>query len=203
MTNDVSTEEKILAAAKKVFMRDGLQGARMEDIAKEADVNKALLHYYFRSKRKLFEIIFEEARSKMLPRAKEIFESDIPFFKKLEKFIHSYFDLLSDSPFLPLFIINEVHKNPQKFMEQSGLLDAIRPTMMLFVQNLNEEIERGNVKPIAPTQLLMNIISMCIFSFLGKPLFQMMANMDELQYQLFLQQRKDEVVKFIIDAIKA
>jgi AcrR family transcriptional regulator len=202
MTNDVSTEEKILAAAKKVFMRDGFQGARMDDIAEEADVNKALLHYYFRSKRKLFDIIFEEARSKMLPRAKEIFDSDLPFFEKIKQFIHSYFDLLSENPFLPLFIINEVHKNPQKFAEESGLLDAIRPTMMLFVQNLNEEIERGNVKPIAPTQLLMNIISMCIFSFLGKPMFQMMANMDELQYQLFLQRRREEVARFVIDAIK-
>lgn len=202
MPKDASTEEKILAAAKKIFMRDGFQGARMDDIADEADVNKALLHYYFRTKRKLFDIIFQETKGKMLPRVKEIFESDMPFFEKIEKFVHNYFDLLSENPALPLFIVNEVHKDPRKFAEQSGFLEIVRPTMMIFVQHLNEEIEQGRVKQIAPMHLLMNIMSMCIFSFLGKPMFQMMANMDELQYQFFLQQRKEEVVRFIIAAIR-
>lgn len=202
MTKDISTEERILVAAKKIFMRDGFQGARMDDIADEANVNKALLHYYFRSKRKLFDIIFQETKGKMLPRVKEIFESDMPFFEKIEKFVHNYFDLLGENPALPLFIVNEVHKDPKKFIEESGFLDVIRPTMMIFVQHLNEEIEQGRVKQIAPMHLLMNIMSMCIFSFLGKPMFQMMANMDELQYQFFLQQRKEEVVRFVIDAIK-
>lgn len=202
MTKDISTEEKILAAAKKIFMRDGLQGARMDDIAEEAGVNKALLHYYFRSKQKLFDIIFQETKNKMLPRVKEIFESDLPFFDKIEKFVHSYFDLLNENRFLPLFIINEVHKNPQKFAEQTGFIEVIRPTMMIFVQHLNEEIEQGRVKPVAPMQLLMNIMSMCIFTFLGKPMFQLMTSMDEMQYQIFIQQRKHEVVRFVIDAIK-
>lgn len=174
----------------------------MEDIAQEAGVNKALLHYYFRSKKKLFEIIFQESKAKMLPRIKEIFESDIPFFEKMARFVHNYFDMLSENTFLPLFIVNEVHKNPQKFMEQTGFLEVVRPTMLIFVENLQQEIDAGRVKAVAPMHLLMNVMSMCIFSFLGKPMFQMITDMDEMQYQLFLRQRRDEIIRFVIDAIR-
>lgn len=79
---DLSTEEKILEAAKKVFFRDGLQGSRMEAISKEAGVTKALLHYYFRSKEKLFEVIFQKVKDGMLPRMAGLFTSNSSVFEK-------------------------------------------------------------------------------------------------------------------------
>ena len=81
---DTTTEGKILAAARKVFIAKGMAGARMQDIADEAGINKALLHYYFRSKEKLFETIFKELSLQFLPRINSLFESELSLFEKIE-----------------------------------------------------------------------------------------------------------------------
>ena len=98
---DQSTEQIILEAAKKVFVRKGMAGARMQDIADEAGINKALLHYYFRNKEKLFEMIFMEAAEKFFPRINAIFDSDQPLFEKIESFCEEYISVVMENPYLP------------------------------------------------------------------------------------------------------
>lgn len=203
MIKDLTTEERILAAAKKIFVRDGYHGARMEDIAKEADVNKALLHYYFRSKDKLFEVIFQELKSGLLPMVSHIFESDTPVFDKIKQFIASYIDLLNANPYLPLFLLNEMNKDPEKFIQNFGIIEKVHQVLPKFVMQIQSEIEKGILKPISPIQLMMNIISMCIMPFVGKPMMQRVMQLDDLQYRVIMEQRKIEVAKFVIDAIKA
>ena len=92
---DATTQEKILEAAKKVFVRQGMSGARMQDIADEAGINKALLHYYFRNKELLFEVIFNEAAAELFPKINFIFESDMPLFEKIENFVGEYITVCS------------------------------------------------------------------------------------------------------------
>src|SRR4249920_2351657 len=101
---DVSTEEKILSAAKKVFISRGMAGARMQDIADEAGINKAMLHYYFKNKEKLFEVIFMEAAAQLFPRINEIFFSDYSLFEKIERFCEEYMAVVMENPYLPLFV---------------------------------------------------------------------------------------------------
>lgn len=116
--NDIKqgTETRILEAAKKVFIRKGLDGSRMQEIANEAGINKALLHYYFRSKQKLFEAVFSYAFIKFLPKVTEVLNADMPFLKKIEIFIDNYIDLLIENPFLPIFILNELYRQPEKLI---------------------------------------------------------------------------------------
>src|SRR5205809_3897614 len=102
---DDTTEQRILTAAKKIFLAKGLDGARMQDIADEAGINKAMLHYYFRSKDKLFETIFEEVAIHFLPRITEIFESDKSLFKKIEAFCEVYIEQVKQMPYLPFFVL--------------------------------------------------------------------------------------------------
>ena len=90
MKKDFTTEEKILTAAKQVFLTRGMDGARMQDIADEAGINKALLHYYFRSKDQLFEKIFLEVAHAFLPRVLGILESESTLFEKIERFCNEY-----------------------------------------------------------------------------------------------------------------
>ncbi len=100
---DEPAEQRILSAAKKVFINKGMTGARMQDIADAAGINKALLHYYFRSKEKLFETIFKEAVQGFLPRVNQIFESNKTIFEKIEMFCKEYIDQIRKTPYLPIF----------------------------------------------------------------------------------------------------
>jgi AcrR family transcriptional regulator len=198
---DQTTEERILTAAKKVFVRKGMAGARMQDIADEAGINKALLHYYFRNKEKLFEVIFMEAAGKLFPRINEIFTSDRPLFEKIESFCDEYITVVTDNPYLPLFVLNEINQDPEYFLEKVWA-GKNRPQPEKFLAQIEREIKKGTIKRISPLQLLMNLISMTVFPFVAKPMFQKNLGLDELQFRSVMEQRKKEIPKFIIDAIR-
>src|SRR6478672_7495746 len=117
-TRDQSTEEKILSAARKVFLNKGMDGARMQDIADEAGINKALLHYYFRSKDKLFEQIFMEVASAFLPKIFSILESEQTLFEKIELFCSEYISQEIKTPYVPIFILNEINRQPKAFLKK-------------------------------------------------------------------------------------
>jgi TetR/AcrR family transcriptional regulator len=198
---DSSTEEKILAAAKKVFVQKGMAGARMQDIADEAGINKALVHYYFSNKEKLFEVIFLEAAGKLFPKINAIFESDQPLFDKIRSFCEEYIDVVMDNPYLPLFVLYEINQDPAYFMKKL-MPSGLRPNPMHFIAQIEAEVKKGAIKPISPLQLMMNLISLTIFPFVAKPMIQANLGIDEWQFRAAMEQRKKEIPQFIIDAIK-
>jgi AcrR family transcriptional regulator len=198
---DQTTEERILKAAKQVFVQKGMAGARMQDIANEAGINKAMLHYYFRNKEKLFEVIFMEAAGKLFPRINAIFSSDQPLFEKIESFCEEYITVIMDNPYLPLFVLNEINQDPEYFMKKV-LPGKNRPQPEKFLQQIEREIKKGTIKRISPLQLLMNLLSMTIFPFVAKPMMEKNLGLDDLQFRSIMEQRKKEIPKFIIDAIK-
>ena len=202
MNTTTATEEKILQAAKLIFVRDGFQGARMEDIAKEAGVNKALLHYYFRSKQKLFEQIFAQLKDKFLPRLNLILTTNASVMENIESLIEAYLNLLQENPFVPLFLINEAHKNPEQVMQHMALPQVIREAIPHFAQQVHREIEAGKIRPIDPHQLLVHTISMCVFPVLAQPMMQRFLQMDEQQYRSMLAQRKTLVKDFVRAALQ-
>jgi len=198
---DQSTEEKITAAARKAFLAKGLAGARMQDIADEAGINKALLHYYFRSKEKLFEMIFMEAAQKLFPKINFIFESNMPLFEKIEHFAEEYITVMAENPYLPSFVLNEINRDPISFFKKLNEKFGF-PDPSLFLKQIEREIKKGNIKRIDPAHLLMNMLSLCIFPFMAKPIFQMRMGLGETQFRRFMEQRKKEVPRFIIESIK-
>jgi TetR/AcrR family transcriptional regulator len=198
---DQTTEQVILEAAKKVFVRKGMAGARMQDIADEAGINKALLHYYFRNKEKLFEVIFMEAAEKLFPRINAIFNADQPLFEKIESFCEEYITVVSENPYLPLFVLNEINQDPEYFL-QKVWAGRSKPNPAKFLEQIEKEVKKGTIKRISPLHLLMNLISMTIFPFVAKPMFQKNLGLDELQFRAVMEQRKKEIPKFIIDSIK-
>ena len=198
---DKSTEEKILDAARKVFVQKGLDGARMQDIADEAGINKALLHYYFRTKDKLFEMIFLETVGKIFPRFEMILLSDMDFFDKIRQIVSSYIEVIIHNPNLPLFVLNEMNKNPE-----FGIVDFFkvqRPVVIhRFMEDIEKEVSKGTIKAVSPAHLLVNMMSMCIFPFVAKPVINIMLDLDELQFRNMMEQRKRVVAEFIIESIK-
>jgi len=198
---DTGTEEKILAAAHKVFTSKGMAGARMQDIADEAGINKALLHYYFRDKDKLFETVFLAEAQKFFPTINAIFASEQPLFEKIETFVSEYIDEMVENPYLPWFVLNEINRDPDQFMYKIWGKDNL-PKPGKLLEQIETEIKAGKIRPIQPVHLLMNMISMTIFPFVGKPMFVRNLRLSDKQFREIIEQRKKEIPAFIINAIR-
>ncbi|MCI0474143.1 MAG: TetR/AcrR family transcriptional regulator [Ignavibacteria bacterium] len=196
----LDTELNILNAAKRVFYRKGLYGARMQEIADEAGINKAMLHYYFKSKDKLFGAVFEEASESFFPKIMQYINIDLPLFEKIEYFVENYIDLLLKNPEIPSFIITEMHHNPdriKKLFSEKGLTISNR-----LMNDISKAVSKGEINPVNPIQLMLNIISLCIFPVAAKPMVQTITNKDDDDYRRLIESRKKEVSQFIISAIK-
>jgi TetR/AcrR family transcriptional regulator len=195
-----NTEKLILDAAKNVFLRKGLDGARMQEIADEAGINKALLHYYFRSKDKLFETIFQEAFKQFLPRVSDLIVSDKPIFEKIWGFVETYIDMLMANPHVPIFILSELNHNPDRLI---NIFQGFGIQPQFFAAQIQKEIDAGVIRPVNPRHLIVNMLAMCVFPFVGRPIIKgILFQNDDVQYQVFLQERKTEITLFIINALK-
>jgi AcrR family transcriptional regulator len=198
--NDKSTEQKILEAAKQVFMEKGIDGARMQDIADKAGINKALLHYYFRSKEKLFEMIFMEEARKFMPKVTSIMVSEMTLFEKVEKFVGEYIDTLLQNPLLPIFILNEINRNPKDAIKK--IFGNQRPPIDKVDELITKLVKKGEIKPIKGYELMVNMVSLCIFPFLARPMVQWITKATDDEFVKLMELRKKTVVKFVIDSIK-
>ncbi|PSL48252.1 TetR family transcriptional regulator [Chitinophaga niastensis] len=201
MATEKNTEAQIIAAAKKIFMQKGLSGARMQDIADEAGINKAMLHYYYRSKDKLFDIIFEEAADNVFKVLSAILKSDMPFAEMVAAIVENYINNLIKNPYLPMFVLNEIHQNPERIINRFSK-SGHPPDVQAFVEKVMKVQKKGEIRKVSPLQLLLNIVSMCIFPFAAKPLLQTIAGLDEIQYRMMMEERKKQVVDFIMAALK-
>ena len=203
--NNKNTEEVILAAAKKVFMQKGKAGARMHEIAEEAGINKALLHYYFRSKDRLFETVFKETFDDFMPKIYEVMSSDQPLFKKIRIFVESYIDLLTINPYIFSFVLSELNSNPDNIVEimdrVTGIISKNYPGK--FIKQIKEAIKEKEIIPLDPRDLIINILALSVFPFIAKPIMLGIFFQNDLDlYQKFLEKRKKEVPQFIINSIR-
>jgi TetR/AcrR family transcriptional regulator len=193
------TEQRILDAARQQFMRFGLEGTTMQQIADAAHINKSLVHYYFRSKENLFERIFIQAFQTFVPRVMEIMLSDCSMREKIKNIVDNYIDMLMSNNFLPGFILHEINQNPDRLYR---LLQHSQVNPPLVMQQLEKEIANGNIRPVDPRHLFINILAMCIFPFPARPLIQRIffEGSDEA-FDAFLKERKKEITQFVIHAI--
>lgn len=197
--SDLSTEQLILEAAQKVFIRKGLDGTRMQEIADEAGINKSLLHYYFRTKDKLFDVIFMSIVMSFAPRVIEILNSPISLFDKIELFAVTYIDMLLKNPYIPGFLVNEVSKNPSR-IASTLKTHGVNPTILR--DQIRKEVEAGIIRPLKVEDLMANLISLCVFPVIAKNIFSNVLEMSEEEYMQFLAARKKEIPAFIINSIK-
>ncbi len=194
-----STKEKIVQAAKQIFIRKGMDGARMQEIADEAGINKAMLHYYFHSKDQLFDEVFYGILSQLIPGLIAIFKGDEPFPDKIEAIVTEYDTYMSRNPFLPQFVFREINRDPEqlsKFMSDQGLNFELVEVM------INREVSSGHIRPITFPHLFANIIGMIVMPYIGRPLFQRkLFKNDPVKYDQFLQERKFVITQFVVQAL--
>lgn len=198
---DQNTEQNILQAAKSVFQRKGMDGARMQEIADEAGINKALLHYYYRSKQLLFEAVFKSAFSLLAPQLNKILNDESSLEDKIKNFTSNYISFISKHPYLPNFVIQEINRNPEFILNMKGNVGF--PNLETFKKQVDEEVELKHIKPIKAEQLFINILSLSVFPFIGAPLLKAIGNIDDAQFKVLVEERKTHVAQFIINSIKA
>lgn len=196
----MTTEEKIFEAARKVFQKKGFAGARMQEIADEAGINKAMLHYCFKNKQLLFEAVFMNAFSQLAPQINEIFNSTDTIFDKIKKFTHSYISFVIQNPYLPAFIIQEMNNNPEFVM--AFLNNVNRPKPTLLIAQIESEISAGIIKPVNPKQLLLDIFSMSVFPFAAQVMVKGMIQISDEEFIQMMEERKTTIAEQIINSIK-
>ncbi len=200
---DANTEESILKAARKVFTGKGYAGARMDDIAKEAGINRALLHYYFRNKARMFEVVFEERFKEFFSGLMGILQSDLQLKEKIKAIVDHDITMIAKHPDLPLFILQEVNQNPdriKKFIEKLGAKPG--SILNVFSKQVAEEVKAGTIKEISGIQLMMNILSLCIYPFIARPMIQFMNGLSDEGFENLMKSRKEEVVAFVLQGIQ-
>jgi TetR/AcrR family transcriptional regulator len=200
INKDSNTEKRILEAARHVFHIKGFTGARMHEIAEEAKINKAMLNYYYRSKDKLFEAVFKEAAQNFFPKVFQMVYSDLPLFEKIESFVDGYLTFLQNNMCIPGFIITELAQNPQRLKDFFSE-NHIKPPEK-FLNEIKDAVDAKQIIPIDPRTLVLNILSLCIFPIVAKPIIETVFNMDDAMYSQMIESRKKQVAQFIINAIK-
>jgi TetR/AcrR family transcriptional regulator len=164
------TEEIIYEAARKIFILKGMDGARMQEIADEAGMNKALLHYYFRSKENLFKAVFKDIFTKFFGKVRYTLFSDAPAKEKLIFFTENYIDMISANPYIPQFIINEINRDP-KVLKELMFESGVEPQKLLeMFENLRSGEDSLNIDT---RHIVVSILGMLIFPFAARPLLQM------------------------------
>lgn len=199
----MTTEEQILQAATKVFTQKGFAAARMDEIAKEAGINRALLHYYFRSKDKMFDIIFESKFNEFFAGVYGLLSSDKPILEKIEAVVDLELETLAKHPDMPIFVLNEINVNPERMVKRIDRDDSpISKALAKLDAQIQEEHEKGIIKKVSGFSLVIAIMSLCIYPFVAKNIIMGLMKLDQEAFKKFVLSRKQEITQFLQNGIK-
>jgi AcrR family transcriptional regulator len=206
--HDGETEQRILDAARAVFVRRGTAGARMQEIAREAGVNQALLHYYFRSKERLSTAVFQQIARGIFPALAQTLGGDLPLDDKIDQLIAIYLENLSRSPFLPGYLLAELHHHPERLVDLLGSVigaqpaPALAPVLAKLQRQINERVAAGTMRAIPAPEFVINLISLCVFPFVARPMLSAIFGMDDNAFAHFIERRKKELPEFYRNALR-
>ena len=206
--HDGEAETRILDAAKAVFIRRGTAGARMQDIAEEAGVNQALLHYYFRSKEKLSEAVFRDTAGRMFPALIQIVGSDKSLTEKIDLIVDTYLTQMTRTPFLPGYILAELHHHPERMHQLLGkiaggdITSLTKPAFEKLEKQLAAEARSGRMRRMNAPQFFVNLVSLCIFPFAARPMLHAAFGFDDNDFAKFIEQRRKDLPVYIRSAIQ-
>jgi TetR/AcrR family transcriptional regulator len=198
--NDRQTEEKIFEAATDVFVEKGMDGARMQDIATHAGINKALLHYYFRTKDQLFNKVFEKIAARMFAKFAPVFEDNLSLEEKIRFFFKAHISFMHDNPRLPGFVLNEINRNPARIKKLLSTVDFKKLWMMLYDQHKNE-LEKYNITEDNLPQIMTTIASMSVFPFAARGVLEGIFQNMGVDFEKYIEERKEFAADFVIKAI--
>lgn len=193
--SSIAPEKRILEAANKVFLKYGVDGTTMSQIADEANISRTSLHYYFKNKEKLYQVVLETIQGRVIPTLSEIIGADKPVLSKIEMFINEYIDLLIDNPMIPGFLFMEMQKDSNRILD---LFDVKKLNFDKLKAQIEKEITEGKIKPFKIEDFYANIIGMSVFPLLGKPFFmEFVFDKNDEKFRNFMISRKKSIMSVI------
>ncbi|AKD56842.1 TetR/AcrR family transcriptional regulator [Spirosoma radiotolerans] len=197
----LSTEERIKEAAKAVFLEKGFDGTTTRDIAQAAGINSALMNYYFRSKEKLFQFIFDDLCHLMFAGMIDTFNQPISLKEKISALIDHQFQMMMCNPNLTIFIMNELHKNPERMAATIGMAKKIPES--IFRQQVDQAISEGKIAPVSAHHIMTMIIANIQFLFVSKPMTMLTQGLDEAGFDKFAKEHMGYVKEMICEYLFA
>lgn len=193
---DLDTAGKIKEAASKLFTERGFGRTTTRDIAKSAGVNLALVSYYFGGKDALFKTIMLEAVDGFAHQLKALMNNDNSFEEKVSALVNNYIDFLQSKPELPVFMLSEIRTQPEELIERLGMKKLMQEAT--FFQELAQRCPEG----IFPVHLFVNLLSMCVFPFIAKPMVSIGTGMDDQAFMMMMEQRRTLIPQWFLSMLK-
>jgi TetR/AcrR family transcriptional regulator len=190
------TEQLIKETAKRVFFAEGKLHATTQEIADAAGINRASIHYYFRSRQKLFDTVFIEATTEMRSKIQSIMQGGFSFRERTEKFIETFIEKSLKHPYLEMFIATEINTNPEI------QLHVLKPgndkeRMEQLENDIKNAVAEGHMKPITPHHFIISMMSLCSFPFLGRDIIKNAFSINDQEYKKLIAERKDVIIKLL------
>lgn len=205
---DADSESRILDAAHAVFTRRGTAGARMAEIAREAGVNHALVHYYFRTKERLAEAVFRRAIRQLFPAMLGVFASDLPIEEKVRRIVAAQVDMLLENRYLPAYLLAELNHYPERaellLSSMAGAApDVVRERLFAkLATQLEAGARGGTLRTITPQAFVLNLVSVVIYPFAARPLVMAIMGVDDAGFAAMMQRRKMELPEFFLASLR-
>lgn len=199
-SREQGTQERILDAARRVFTRKGMAGARMQEVADEAGINKALLHYYYRDKQHLFEGVFKGSAERQFTCIWQVLEECDDLFEGIERFVAAYLDRMLEEPLLPQFLISELNRDPQTLLE---FIDKGKAGRAHYLRLFEQARRQGRIIDMDPRELMVNILALCAHPFIARPMLTHIHGMNDEAFRRMILKRRRTVPEFIIRSIRA
>lgn len=203
---DKLTEEKIFEAAKKVFSERGMDGARMQEIADLAGINKSLLHYYFRTKEKLFNAVFDDIARMMFMKFASIFAQEMPLEEKIRFFFSEHIEFMKLNPGLPIFILTEINRNPDRMRKLIEKIDYNTIWKVIWPELNEENMKREeplHIEQAEISQLVTSAIAISVFPFAARNLLEPILQQTGQTFENYIEERKEFAANFILTYLKS
>lgn len=188
-------KSRILDAADAIFVRRGIDGARMQEIADHAGVNKALLHYYFRSKNELARATWLRIASSFAPGVFQMMASDLPLDEKIDRFVEAYHATLTRHPYLLSYVIGEAARHPdlvEEFFSPQRRL-AARRMLAKLRQQIAAGVKAKKMAPVSAEQFFITLASSCLFPFAARPMIGQLLGLNAAGFRAFMERRRTEL----------
>jgi AcrR family transcriptional regulator len=180
----------------------------MQEIAREAGVNQALLHYYFRTKEHLAQAAFARAAAQLMPGVIAVLAGAARLEDKVAQIVALELDHLSRAPYLPGYIIGEVTHRPERARDLIAAMagqraEDIRPRIFGPLKaDIDARVAAGTMRPIAPQSFMVNLMALCIFPFAARPMLMAMLGLDAGGFAQLIARRRDELPAFFLGALR-